>query len=95
MAKFIDGRTIVADIQRNVRLSAVSLIAEHVDVVALATNTDTVWIGSDRVNATSGGERGMPLLKQDVASWDNVDLSTIYIAAEVANEGVTWLATVP
>lgn len=71
------------------RLWPVPLRAIHVDIFARHRNTDRVYIGDENVSAIEGTEAGTPIAASAVKSYDNVDLSMIWIQAVVVGEGVS------
>lgn len=71
------------------RLWPVPLRVRHVDVFALPRNTDRIYIGDMNVSAIEGTEAGTPMSANDVKSYDDVDLSWIWITAVIAGEGVS------
>lgn len=71
------------------QLWPVPLRVRHVDVFALPSNTDRIYIGDMNVSAISGTQAGTPLSANDVKSYDDVDLSSIWITAVIVAEGVS------
>ncbi len=71
------------------RLWPTPLRVPHVDVFARHRNTDRIYIGDMNVSAIEGTEAGTPMLAGAVKSYDDVDLSTIWITAIVVGEGVS------
>ena len=67
-----------------------------VTVAALAENTTAVHIGGPNVRARAGEANGLPMLvtssRPDTATFDDVDLSQIWIDAITASEGISFLA---
>lgn len=90
MAKLRSGRATVESTTGNRPLSETPLRVTRVDIIAFPTNTDTVWIGDSKVSATAALRVGMPLDAKEIYTLDDVDLSEVWLAVEVANEGVTW-----
>ncbi len=86
----ISGRTLVATPGKIVPLSITSQPTTRVTVFALGTNSGEIAIGDKTISAVSGKETGMPLEAKDAITYDNEDLSKIYIDAEVAGNGVRW-----
>ena len=71
------------------RLWPVPLRVPHVDVFARHRNTDRIYIGDENVSAIEGTEAGTPMLPGAVKSYDNVDLSMIWIVSIIVGEGVS------
>lgn len=71
------------------RIWPVSLRVIHVDIFALHGNTDRIYIGDENVSAIAGTQAGTPMSAGDVKSYDNVDLSMIWIDAAIVHEGVS------
>ena len=71
------------------RLWPTPLQVPHVDIFALHSNTDRVYIGDENVSAIAGTEAGTPMSAGDVKSYGNVDLSMIWIQAVIVGEGVS------
>jgi hypothetical protein len=90
--KLFPGRTIVNTPGIAVPLSESSLLVRTVSGFAFAANTDDVHVGDRRVRARVGEASGALLDARESFTFDNVDLSEVWIDAIVANEGVTWLA---
>ena len=65
------------------------LRVQHVDVFALSTNSDRIYIGDWNVSAIEGTEAGTPMLNGAVKSYDDVDLSKVYITSVIVGEGVS------
>lgn len=90
MARLRSGRATVESTTGSRPLSEVPLRVTRIDIIALPKNTDTVWIGDNKVSSTAALRVGMPLDAKEIYTLDDVDLSEIWLAVEVANEGVTW-----
>ena len=71
------------------RLWPVPLRVRHVDVFALPGNTDRIYIGDENVEAIAVPQAGTPLSANDVKSYDDVDLSMIWIQSVIVGEGVS------
>lgn len=70
---------------------------DRVDIFALegnsgAGNLAIVAVGDRTVSQASGSESGTPLFPGDPVTFHRLDLSTIFIDARTANNGVRWLA---
>lgn len=94
MNHIVGGRLTVDTIGHPEPLSDTEMIVAHVDIMALATNTDNIALGAKDVRAIAGNESFWELEPKNIWSLDNVDLSTIYIDAVVAGEGIRWGAIV-
>lgn len=86
----LDGRQVVATPGTAVALSDVTLEVLHVEITALATNTDIVAIGGRHVSQVVGSETGYGPSANGIVMLTNIDLSTVWIDAAVAGEGVRW-----
>lgn len=84
------GRRTVTEVGNPVRLVAYPKLVTHVDIFALDANADRVHVGCQNVRATTGMESGWPLSAKEAVTFTNVDLSTIWLDARVATEGVSW-----
>jgi hypothetical protein len=82
-------RRTVLTVGKPTPLSDQSLIAEHLTVFALATNTDLLYLGDRGVQAAAGFETGYQMRRNDVQTFHCVDLKDIWIDAKVAGEGVS------
>jgi hypothetical protein len=71
------------------RLWPVPLRVRHVDIFALPGNTNRIYIGDMNVSAISGTQAGTPMSANDVKSYDDVDLSMLWITAVIVGEGVS------
>lgn len=71
------------------RLWPVPLRVRHVDIFALPGNDDRIYIGDENVSAISGTQAGTPMSPNDVKSYDDVDLSTIWIHSVIVGDGVS------
>lgn len=71
------------------RLWPTPLRVRHVDVFALPRNTDRIYIGDENVEAIAVPQAGTPMSANDVKSYDNVDLSMVWITAVIVGEGVS------
>lgn len=71
------------------QLWPVPLRVRHVDVFAIHRNTDRIYIGDWNVSAIEGTEAGTPMSAGDVKSYDDVDLSSIWITAVAVGDGVS------
>lgn len=71
------------------RLWPVPLRVPHVDIFARHRNTDRIYIGDTNVSAIEGTEAGTPMLPGAVKSYDDVDLSMIWVTAIIVGEGVS------
>ncbi len=65
------------------------LRVQHVDVFALPGNDDRIYIGDWNVSAILGTQAGTPMSAGDVKSYDDVDLSSIWITAVIVGDGVS------
>jgi hypothetical protein len=88
-----DGRAVVAASGTAVQLSTTPNIVTAVQVTALPTNTNLVWVGGPTVKAAVGQERGTPLSELDTFYMEVADLSRVYIDAITNGEGVTFTYT--
>lgn len=59
-----------------------------ITIKALQTNTGSIYIGGSTVDAATGFE----LLPGDIISFDMSNTNAVYVDAEVAGEGISWLA---
>lgn len=87
-----NARVIVNTPGTAVPLSEAPMRAITVTVVAFAANTEDVHIGARGVRARAGEANGLPIAAREAFTWNDVDLSEIWIDAEVALEGVSCLA---
>lgn len=71
------------------RLWPTPLRVRHVDVFALPDNTARIYIGDENVEAIAKPQAGTPMSAGDVKSYDDVDLSLIWIHSVVVSEGVS------
>ena len=71
------------------RLWPVPLRVRHVDVFALPDNTARIYIGDENVEAIARPQAGTPMSANDVKSYDDVDVSTIWIHSTVVRSGVS------
>ncbi len=85
-----DGRKTVAIVGTAERLVAVNTPCRKVEIQALPTNSDNVSIGNSTTLASSGSERGIVLVPNQVATLYVQDLYALYVDAAVAAEGVTF-----
>lgn len=69
------------------RLWPTPLRVRHVDVFARHRNTDYVYIGDENVSAIEDTEAGTPMLPAAVKSYDDVDMSLIWVTSIVVGEG--------
>lgn len=71
------------------RLRGTPLRVRHVDVFALPGNTDRIYIGDENVEAIASPQAGTPMSAGDAKSYDDVDLSMIWIHSVIVGEGVS------
>lgn len=90
MDDLLSGRSTVESTTGNRPLSEVSVPVKRVEIVAFPTNTGRVWIGDRKVSSAAALWVGMPLSAGEIYTIENIDLSKIYLAVSVANEGITW-----
>lgn len=98
---FVSGRKTVTTPGNAVALSSYLRAAIAVYVSALKTNTKPVCVGGSTVLATPGSESGVLLNPGETVSLYGgisnegglIDMRTLYVDAEVAGEGVCFLAT--
>lgn len=90
----LDGRQVVATPGTAVALSDTPLEVLRVDIIALSTNTGIVALGTRNVSQVVGSETGFSLSANEIVSLTNIDLSTVWIDAAVADEGVRWGAEI-
>lgn len=64
--------------------------AKRVDVSALTTNTNLVYVGNSSVLATAGSEKGVPLFAGNTYTFYVTDVSLIYVDSLVDGEGVAF-----
>lgn len=76
------------------RLWPTPLRVQHVDIFALPRNTDRVYVGDLNVEAISSPQAGVPLLDDASQSYDDVDVSLVWIHAVVVGEGVSCHAII-
>jgi hypothetical protein len=88
-----DGRAVVAASGTAVQLSTSPNIVTAVQVTALPTNTNLVWVGGPTVKAAVGQERGTPLAASDTFYMEVADLARVYIDAITNGEGVAYTYT--
>ena len=70
------------------------LRVHHVDIFALPGNTDRIYIGDHNVEAIAKPQAGVPLLADASQSYDDVDVSLIWIHSVVVSEGASCHAIV-
>lgn len=85
-----NGNKVVAVAGTPETLTAVSTPSKLVTITALASNTDTVVIGSATVVAALVGRSGSPLEPGDSIDSNIDDLNNLYIDAVVSGEGVSF-----
>ena len=71
-------------------LIGVSTAITKVDITALSSNTNTIVVGDNTVDATLATRTGTPLEPGDSVTIEIDDLNKVYIDAEVNGEGVTF-----
>ncbi len=71
------------------RLWPMPLRVRHVDIFALPGNTNRIYIGDEHVEAIASPQAGTPMSAGDVKSYDDVDVSLIWIHSVVVSEGVS------
>lgn len=71
------------------RLWPTPMRVRHVDIFARHRNTDRIYIGDENVSAIEETEAGTPMSAGDVKSYDDVDLSLIWITSIIVGEGVS------
>lgn len=64
--------------------------AKRVDVSALTTNTNVVYVGDSNAKATAGSEKGVPLYASNTYTFYVTDVSKIYVDSLVDGEGVSF-----
>jgi len=74
------------------RLSEIRTDIVDLEVFALPTNTDLVWIGGEGTSGVPGGECGVSLAAGDSYRFGNVSLYDVWMSVIVDGEGVTWIA---
>ncbi len=67
-----------------------SATCKRVDITALYTNSNYVFIGDSNVNAGTGTERGTPLTPGQTITLYVSNLNLIYFVPIVATEGITY-----
>ena len=90
-----NARVIVLTSGKAVPLSEIPLPVKTVTVAALPGNTTVCYIGDASVRARAGEQNGLPInggTRPDMWTWNDVDLSQIWLDAVTANEGVSLLA---
>ena len=90
-----NARVVVSTPGKAIPLCDYSMPVKTVTVAALAANTTAIAIGGASVLARAGEMNGLPMnggTRPDMWTWTDVDLSTIWIDAITANEGVSYLA---
>lgn len=94
---FKSGRVTVTTPGKPVRLCDVSIIARRCAIYAMHANTASVAVGDETVLAQSAAYNAPLLDAKDIFPFpiEDVDLSTIWVDARVANEGVVYVAAVP
>ncbi len=65
------------------------LRVRHVDVFALPSNTDRLYIGDENVEAITKPQVGTPMSAGDIKSYDDVDVSLIWVHSVVVSEGAS------
>jgi len=86
----LDGSKTVTTAGTRVTLAA-STACKHVDIQALATNTDVIVVGGTTVVAASGSRRGVALNPGDVYSVDIDNLNDVNLDSVVSGEGVSFV----
>lgn len=71
------------------RLWPTPLRVRHVDVFALPDNADRIYIGDENVEAIARPQAGTPMLNKAVKSYDDVDVSLIWIHSTIVDVGVS------
>ncbi len=94
MSAMLNDRLTIDDAGKPQPLSSVSQTVKVLQITALRTNSQLVFLGNHNVLATSGDERGIELHPgQRVTFTDGeIDLSKLYLDARVADEGIFWWA---
>ena len=59
------------------------------DVFALPDNTGRIYIGDENVEAIARPQAGTPMSAGDVKSYDEVDVSMIWIHSTIVDVGVS------
>lgn len=92
------GRQIVITPGTRVPLLDQPFFVDRVDIFAFHDNAGAddgekiVAVGDRTVSQASGSENGAPLFPREFITLHMIDMSTIYIDAATANNGVRWLA---
>lgn len=87
------GRKEVAAAGTPEPLSDTSFFAKTLDITAFSDNTAGVVVGSSEIVETEADRIGTPLNPGDTKTYFNVDLLSVYVDAEVNDEGVTYDAS--
>lgn len=91
----INGRITILTPGKPQPLWAIPRSVRTVTISALAANASAIHVGGFSVRARAGEANGLPMsggTRPDQATFDNVDLSQIWIDAVTAAEGVSFLA---
>lgn len=91
----IHGRTVVQTAGKPQVLRAEPLSVSRLTVAALQANTTSVFVGTSAVRARTGEANSIPLnggTRPDMWTFGPVDISTMYVDAVTADEGITWIA---
>ena len=86
------GRKVTVSAGTAVALSSSSIEARAFVIAALLTNTNPVYIGDSAVKASSGSERGIPLLPGEKITLDVDNAMKIFLDSVTSGEGVTFEA---
>lgn len=89
------GRAIVPTPGTPMALYQSPLAVSKLTVCALQANTTSVFVGTSSVRARTGEANAIPLnggTRPDMQTFGGLDLSTVYVDAVTANDGITWVA---
>lgn len=84
------GRQVVATAGDIVQVVNWPKRVKHIDIVALPSNTNRVYLGCSNVRAAAGQESGWPLEGTETLTFTDIDLATVFMDAVVDGEGVCW-----
>ncbi len=93
MAISSEGRQVVTTAGTRVQVVPVpGVVYARVDISALKSNNNDIYIGGNRVSAVAGRETGHLMEAGDTVTLLDQDLSLVWIDALATGEGVTWLS---
>lgn len=90
---FGSGRKTVTSSGTAVPLSDVPNIVTSLQITALPTNSNLVWVGGSNVKAQVGQQVGQPLNANDSFYVAVADINRVYLDAITDGEGVTFTYT--